>query len=176
MTRLAAGHLETPSEVERETGYPGKEAQAKQACPFKVVSLPCPLPAGDPCPPACLPPSQLEPRRLCPPSSGRPFCLLLSGNTNLDPLGHSPQSGCSPDSEWVRHQREPRYSFPPPHRASPTWSLIPRARALTLWGGEFPKTMPFLCTCFFALLSSLGIAGSSFPGNVGMGWRWGGDG
>ncbi|XP_058413925.1 zinc transporter ZIP5 isoform X5 [Diceros bicornis minor] len=53
MKKLAFGEVRCPWEVEGRW-VTGKEAWAKQACPFKVVSLPCPLPAGDPCP-ACLP-------------------------------------------------------------------------------------------------------------------------
>lgn len=61
----------------------GEADSAKQACPFKVVSLlSFSLQVTLARLPACLPPlPQLEPRKLCPPSS-ESSCLLLSGNTS----------------------------------------------------------------------------------------------
>ncbi|XP_054383272.1 SOSS complex subunit B1 isoform X1 [Pongo abelii] len=90
---------------------------------------------GDPCPPVCLPP-QLEPRRLCPPSSGCP-CLLLSGNANLNPLDQSPRSAfaCLILGQ-VRHQRRAQILVSSPPAGLPlSWSSISRALALSLLGG-----------------------------------------
>lgn len=156
-------------------------AWAKQACPFKIVSLPCPLPPGDPCPLARLPaypPNSWNQESCVPLSPGVLPVSCCQVMPTLAPWTDHPNQTVLLILGQVRHLRGVQVLLSSSHQSFPLLGHpFPELWLLLFQDDEllkslFPVHLVLSLNCLFTLLSSTGTPGAPFPRACrDRGWR-----